>query len=70
MFYYKQTTKQISLIQIYRRLLQHVLTISYSHLHEPLIYKINSIYRLQISMLPEDGNNKYPKHGLASFMCG
>ena len=38
-FYYKQTTQQISLFQIYRRLLQHILIISYSHLQKAQIYK-------------------------------
>jgi len=65
---YQQIVQQISLMHIYRRLLQHVSAISYSQLQGALIYKIvkiyhllliklnfNSVYIIYIPVLPEDG---------------
>ena len=37
--HYQPTVQNTSLIHIYRRILQHVSSISYSHLHGTLIYK-------------------------------
>ena len=39
-FYYQQTVQRISVIHIHRRLLQHILAISHSHLQGTLIYRV------------------------------
>jgi hypothetical protein len=52
--YYQQTSQQVSLIHVYRRLLQHVLAISYSHIQGAPIYK-ECVWSWNVAFLAVNG---------------